>query len=185
MRTQNLATTVYLALGSNLGDRPAALGAAVARLAGAAGRIEIAALSPLYETDAVADEPQPPYLNAVLRARTVLSARALLDHALSVERELGRVRPPAARKAPRTIDIDLLLYGALIVDEPGLRLPHPAMWERPFVLIPLADVAERGLRHPVTSVPLDDAAPHPSVRPISCCASSSASATSASRAAPR
>ena len=157
--------TVYLALGSNLGDRRAMLDAAVARRG--AARVAIAARSPIYETDAVADQPQPPYLNAVLRADTALPARELLDLCLDVERALGRQRPPGRGKAARTIDIDLLLYGAAIIEEPGtLSVPHPALLERPFVRIPLADVAAPGLRHPLTGDRLDSASPSPGVRRI-------------------
>jgi len=166
-------TTVYVALGSNLGDRPAQLDQAVAALA-AAG-VAIGARSPTYETDAVADEPQPAYLNAVLRAETVLPARHLMALALHVERALGRVRPPGRRRAARSIDIDLLLYGDAVIDEPAgsdpaaapaLSVPHPGLLERPFVRIPLADVAAPGLRHPVTGQALDSAPPSPAVRRV-------------------
>ena len=160
-----VGTTIYLALGSNLGDRRAMLDGAAARL-DAAG-VTVAARSRLYETDAVADEPQPAYLNAVLRATTVLPARPLMELCLTVERALGRVRPAGRRKAARSIDIDLLLYGAAVIDDaPALSVPHPALLERPFVRIPLADVASPGLRHPVTGERLDQAPPSPGVRVI-------------------
>lgn len=162
-----MSVTVYLGLGANLGNRPAAIAAAVARLQ-QQGLVRDLALSPLYETDAVADEPQPPYLNAVARGVTALSAPALLAGCLTVEAELGRVRPLGISKAPRVIDIDLLLYGDVIIDAVArgvaVRVPHPAMLERPFVLIPLADVATPGLVHPVTGQPLTTAAPSPGVR---------------------
>jgi 2-amino-4-hydroxy-6-hydroxymethyldihydropteridine diphosphokinase len=93
------------------------------------------------------------------------SPRALLALCLQVEAALGRVRPPGQMQAPRPIDIDLLLYGAsVIVEPPALVVPHPRLLERPFVRIPLADVAEPGLVHPVTGEPLDRATPSPSVR---------------------
>jgi 2-amino-4-hydroxy-6-hydroxymethyldihydropteridine diphosphokinase len=156
-------TTAYLALGANLGDRRAAIASALARLADAGATVE--AVSPLYETDAVTPDPQPPYLNAAARVRTALSAAALLAVGLEVERALGRSRPPGRPQAARTIDIDLLLYGDAILDEPpGLVVPHPRLLERPFVRIPLADVAEPGLTHPVTGERLDRAAPDPGVR---------------------
>jgi 2-amino-4-hydroxy-6-hydroxymethyldihydropteridine diphosphokinase len=156
-------TTVYLALGANLGDRQAAIAAAASRLAAAGVTVE--ALSPLYETDAVTPDPQPLYLNAAARVRTVLPPRELLAVCLEVERALGRVRPPDRPLAARTLDIDLLLYGETIVDEsPTIVVPHPRLLERPFVRIPLADVAERGLVHPITREPLDRAAPSPAVR---------------------
>ena len=106
------------------------------------------ARSPLFETEAVADDPQPRYLNAALRVETELPPRALLALCLEVERALGRQRPPGRRRAARTIDLDLLLYGDLVLEEPGLRVPHPELLARPFVRVPLARVAAPGLRHP-------------------------------------
>ncbi len=162
-----MSAPVYLGLGANLGDRAAAIAAAVARLQ-ADGLVHDVALSPYYETDAVAEESQPAYLNAVARARTAISAPALLAGCLAVEAALGRVRPAGRGKAPRAIDIDLLLYGGAVLDviEQGVavRVPHPEMLQRPFVLIPLADVAEPGLVHPVTGQLLTTAAPSPGVR---------------------
>jgi 2-amino-4-hydroxy-6-hydroxymethyldihydropteridine diphosphokinase len=155
--------SAYIALGSNLGDRAAALQAAVAALARAPG-LKIGASSPVFETDAVADEPQPAYLNAVVRVETALEARTLLGLCLEVERGLGRQRPTGRSKAARTIDLDLVLYGDAMIDEPGLQVPHPAMLERPFVLVPLAHVAEAGLRHPLTGQRLDVALVGPDVR---------------------
>jgi len=157
------AVTAYLGLGANLGDRATAIERALAALAAAGARV--AARSPLYETDAVAPEPQPPYLNAAARIETALSARALLALCLDVERALGRVRPPGRPAAPRDIDVDLLLYGDDIIDDPpDLIVPHPRLLERPFVRIPLADVARPRLVHPITREPLDRAAPSPAVR---------------------
>ena len=85
----------------------------------------IAARSPIYETDAVSDEPQPPYLNAVVRATTALAPEALLALCLDIERALGRVRPPGRDKASRTLDIDVLLYDARVIDTPALTVPAP------------------------------------------------------------
>jgi len=153
---------VYLALGANLGDRRRQIDDATARL-DAAG-VAIAARSPIYETDAVSDEPQPPYLNAVVRATTALPPEALLALCLDIERALGRVRPPGRDKAPRTLDLDVLLYGARVIDTPALTVPHPAMLARAFVRVPLADVAAPGLRHPITGDPLDRSPPSPAVR---------------------
>lgn len=155
--------TVYLALGANLGDRRGALRAAVEALG--ARDIAVSALSPVYETDAVAPAPQPAYLNQVLRAETALPPTALLARCLEVEAALGRTRVPGVRDAPREIDVDLLLYGAEVIQAPGLAVPHPRLLERPFVRIPLAAVATPGLRHPVTGERLDRAEPHPGVRP--------------------
>jgi 2-amino-4-hydroxy-6-hydroxymethyldihydropteridine diphosphokinase len=157
--------TAYLAFGSNLGDRAAAIAAALERL-GALG-VTLRARSPLYETDPVTPDLQPLFLNAAARVETALSARALLAACLDVERALGRVRPVDLVPAPREIDLDLLLYGSEIIQAgPALIVPHPRLIERPFVRIPLADVAERGLLHPVTGEPLDRAAPDPAVRVI-------------------
>jgi 2-amino-4-hydroxy-6-hydroxymethyldihydropteridine diphosphokinase len=157
-------TTAYLALGANLGDRRRQIADAIARLdaSGAA----VVARSPLYETDAVSDHPQPPYLNAAVRVETALPAADLLALCLSVERALGRERPLDRAKAARTIDIDLLLYGDSVIDDPpGLLVPHPALLDRPFVRVPLADVALPGLRHPITRDALDRAQPSAGVRP--------------------
>jgi 2-amino-4-hydroxy-6-hydroxymethyldihydropteridine diphosphokinase len=153
----------YIALGGNLGDRAANLRSAVAELE-ATPELEVQARSPLYDTEPAGGEPQPRYLNAVVRVQTALAPRALLDRCLAVERALGRDRPAGALNAPRTIDLDLLLVGQLIVEEPGLQLPHPRLLQRPFVRVPLAAVAEPGLRHPITGDRLDRAAPHPDVR---------------------
>jgi 2-amino-4-hydroxy-6-hydroxymethyldihydropteridine diphosphokinase len=153
----------YLAFGANLGDRANAIQESLVRLA-AAG-VEVDVLSPLYETDAVTPDPQPPYLNAVARVVTALDPHALLDLCLRTEAGLGRVRPANRPQAARLIDIDLLLYGdAVIRDPPSLIVPHPRLLERPFVRIPLANVAEPGLVHPVTGERLDAAAPDASVR---------------------
>jgi len=153
-----MATTAYLALGANLGDRSATLDEARARLA--ARGVSIGACSRYYETEAVAPGPQPPYLNAVARVTTTLAADALLAACLEIERALGRVRPAGQVHAARTLDIDLLLYGDAVIDDPpALIVPHPRMLERPFVLIPLADVAAPGLRHPKTGKRLDEPDP--------------------------
>ena len=159
-------TTVYLGLGSNLGDRAASLEEAVRRLEGQ-GILRGAVCSPVYETDAVADDPQPAYLNAVVRGETRLGARELLARCQAIETALGRVRPAGVDKAPRTLDIDLLLFDAEVIDAPPeLVVPHPALLERAFVRVPLADVAEPGLVHPVTAEALDVAATSASVRPF-------------------
>jgi 2-amino-4-hydroxy-6-hydroxymethyldihydropteridine diphosphokinase len=134
--------TIYLALGANLGDRERNLSMALHRLE---PLVRIEDVSSLYETDPV-PPGQPPYLNAACRAVTGLQPRALLRHLREVEREIGR-RPPQADWGPRPIDIDLLLYGDAVVDEDGLRVPHPEMAQRPFVLVPLAEIAPDA-RHP-------------------------------------
>jgi 2-amino-4-hydroxy-6-hydroxymethyldihydropteridine diphosphokinase len=95
--------------------------------------------------------PQPRYLNAVCEVETEVGARALLDALLEAERRLGRVRDPRERNAPRTIDLDLLLYGDEVLDADALTVPHPRMHERRFVLEPLCDIAPEAL-HPVLGV---------------------------------
>ncbi len=128
----------YLGLGSNLGDREALLRAAVHELGETEG-VTVTAASPIYETPPWGPVPQGPYLNACVAVETELPARALLDLALAIERRHGRER--AVRWGPRTLDIDLLVYGATAIEEPGLVVPHPRMAERGFVLVPLATIA--------------------------------------------
>ena len=125
-------TVAYVGLGSNLGDREGLIRRA-AELIGAVR------LSTLIETDPWGYENQPRFLNAVAEIDTTLSARQLLDHLLDVERRLGRERI-GPRWGPRTIDLDLLLYGDEVIDEPGLVVPHPRIAERRFVLEPLAEL---------------------------------------------
>ncbi len=126
----------YVALGANLGDRLAALQQAVddLRLLG-----DVNAVSPAYETEPVGYAEQPAFLNAVARLRTNLSPALLLAALHEIEQRSGRVR--TFRNAPRTLDLDLLLYDDLNLDTPDLLLPHPRMHERAFVLVPLADIA--------------------------------------------
>ncbi|MBA2624278.1 MAG: 2-amino-4-hydroxy-6-hydroxymethyldihydropteridine diphosphokinase [Acidimicrobiia bacterium] len=124
----------FLGLGSNLGDREASLRAAVAALP------DLVAVSPVYETEPVGGPAgAAPYLNAVAELRTDLGPRALLAVAARLEGEAGRVR--AESNAPRPLDVDVLLVGDLVVDEADLVVPHARMWERRFVLAPLADLA--------------------------------------------
>lgn len=138
--------TAYIGLGSNLGDRRAALETAVGRL-GASEGIEVTAVSALHETEPVGGPPgQGMFLNAAAALRTTLAAEALLDQLLAVEAALGRVR--RQRWGPRTVDLDLLLYGDLVLDTDRLTVPHPRLHERRFVLAPLAEIAP-DVRHPV------------------------------------
>lgn len=126
----------YLALGSNLGDRLAYLQAAVDDLC---ARFAVVAISPVYETDPVGGPDQGAYLNAVVAVDTELEPRALLAAAHDIEEFAQRVR--AERWGPRTLDVDILLYGDVSVAEPDLEIPHPRMWQRGFVLAPLRDIA--------------------------------------------
>lgn len=130
--------TAYLGLGANLGDRLDALRRAVGGIRAAEG-VEALRCSAVYETAPVGGPPQPDYLNAVVAFETTRSARSLLELARALEAEAGRVR--AERWGPRALDVDVLLVGDEQLREPDLEVPHPRMWERAFVLAPLADVA--------------------------------------------
>ena len=129
----------YVGLGGNLGDRRALLDAAVEALRRDPG-IEVVAVSSYRETEPVGVVDQPPFLNGAVAVETTLSARELLDCLLAVERSLGRMREGEERHGPRTIDLDLLLYGGETVDEPGLTVPHPRLAERAFALEPLVEL---------------------------------------------
>ena len=129
---------VYVGLGSNLGDREQTIRGALARIE-ADPQIDVVAVSSLRETDPVGYNDQPKFVNGAAALRTQLSPKALLERLLQIERELGRERS-GPRYGPRTIDVDLLLYGSEEVDEPGLRIPHPRLAEREFVLEPLAEL---------------------------------------------
>jgi 2-amino-4-hydroxy-6-hydroxymethyldihydropteridine diphosphokinase len=128
---------IFVGLGSNLGDRERNLREAVERLR----KIGVVRLSTLRDTDPVGVADQPNFLNAVAELSSELPARELLDRLLEIERELGRDRAKEGRWGPRTIDLDLLLYGDEVIDEPGLTLPHPRLAERRFVLEPLHELA--------------------------------------------
>ena len=137
--------TAYLSLGSNVGDRVGNLAEALRRLAQLG---VIAAVSSLYETEPVEVEgPQSWFVNCVLALETELLPRQLLPQTLAVEEAMGR-RRERERKDPRTLDIDIVLFGDVVVRERGLEIPHPAMHRRRFVLEPLAEIAP-GVLHPV------------------------------------
>jgi 2-amino-4-hydroxy-6-hydroxymethyldihydropteridine diphosphokinase len=131
---------IFLSLGSNVGDREANLRAAIQRLA-------VLRVSPTYETEPLDYTDQAWFLNLVVEIETELSPHELLAKTSGIEHELGRVRD--IPNGPRTIDIDILLYGDEVIEETDLQIPHPRMAERRFVLAPLADLAP-DLRHPVT-----------------------------------
>lgn len=134
---------VYLSLGSNVGDRTANLNTAIERL-GAVGRVT--AVSSFYETEPVEFAAQPWFLNCVVQLDTEKMPRQLLTAVLAIEQEMGRRR--VQKKGPRTLDIDVLLFGNSVIDLKGLTVPHPAMQARRFVLEPLAEIAPE-TRHPV------------------------------------
>jgi 2-amino-4-hydroxy-6-hydroxymethyldihydropteridine diphosphokinase len=137
--------TVYLALGSNIGNRENNLRAAIENMASAG--IRVVRESPIYETEPLGYTAQRWFLNMVAEAETALFPMQLLTRIGKIERTLGRVR--TIPNGPRTIDIDILLYGTAVVRTPRLEIPHPRMHERRFVLAPLADLSP-DLRHPVS-----------------------------------
>jgi len=154
--------TIYLSLGSNVGDREHNLRTAIDRLS--TPDLQVLRASPVYETEPVDYTSQRWFLNLVVEAETTLFPKMLLSRTARIEHELGRVRTVA--KGPRTIDIDILLYGKAVIETATLQIPHPRMAERRFVLAPLADLAPN-LRHPVTHKTvreLLDAAPAATVR---------------------
>jgi 2-amino-4-hydroxy-6-hydroxymethyldihydropteridine diphosphokinase len=132
-------TRSFVGLGANLDDPGGSIARAV-ELLGAEEGVDVVAVSTLRETDPVGYEDQPRFLNGAVELQTTLSAGELLERMLAIERSLGRVRGEGPRFGPRVIDLDLLLYGDEIVDEPGLQLPHPRLHERRFALEPLAEL---------------------------------------------
>jgi len=141
--TSEVGKIAYLSLGSNVGDRAANLRAALAHLEEGD---RLLAVSAFYETEPVEVPDQPWFLNCVAAIETGKTARELLHLALQIEAAMGRLRMRS--KGPRKIDIDILLFGDLVVDEPGLKIPHPSMHQRRFVLEPLVEIAPEAL-HPV------------------------------------
>lgn len=133
----------YIGLSSNLGDRYAHLRAALTQMN--EHGIKAMAVSPIYETEPVGYTEQPRFLNAACRVETDLPPRELLAEMRRIEREMGRA--PSFPNGPRVIDLDLLLYGDTVLAEGDVRVPHPRMHERAFVLVPLADIAAEA-RHP-------------------------------------
>jgi 2-amino-4-hydroxy-6-hydroxymethyldihydropteridine diphosphokinase len=135
----------YIGLGSNLEDREGHLRAAISAL-GQIGNVE--KISSFYETESVGTVPQPDFLNAVVGLQTALPPEYLLAELLRIEKDHGRDRSAGPPKGPRTLDLDLLAYNALVSETPSLTLPHPSLPERSFVLVPLAEIAPEW-RHPV------------------------------------
>jgi 2-amino-4-hydroxy-6-hydroxymethyldihydropteridine diphosphokinase len=129
----------FVGLGANLEDPRVQIERALELLAAEDG-VDVVAVSTLRETDPVGYEDQPRFLNGAVELRTSLEARELLERLLAIERRLGRVRGEGPRFGPRTIDLDLLLYGDQVITEPGLQIPHPRLYERRFALEPLAEL---------------------------------------------
>ena len=129
----------YVGLGCNLGEREATIRAAVAEL-GAVEGVDLVGVSTLVDTEPVGYTDQPRFLNGAAALETHLPPRELLDLLLAVEARFGRDRAAAPPQGPRTLDLDLLLYGGAEIDEPGIEIPHPRLHERAFVLGPLAEL---------------------------------------------
>ena len=130
----------YIALGSNLGDRQANIDGAIEAIASLPDTT-IVRCSTIIQTDPVGPEGQGPYLNGVVHIQTSLPPRELLDELLNIEARFGRDRSNEQRWGPRTLDLDVLVYAAQVIDEPGLCVPHPRLHERLFVLAPLSEIA--------------------------------------------
>jgi len=131
--------TAFVGIGANLGERERQIEAALDLLSAEDG-IELVAVSTLRETEPVGYLDQPAFLNGAAELETALAPQALLERLLAIEQQLGRVRGDGPRFGPRTIDLDLLLYGAETINEPGLTVPHPRLAERRFALEPLAEL---------------------------------------------
>lgn len=149
-----MAVPAWLGLGSNLGDRAAMLRQAVEAMR-ALPDVVVDRCSAVYETEPWGNDNQGPFLNCVVAVRTTLPPEQLLDALLAIERKMGRVR--AERNGPRSIDIDILLYGMEVIDRPGCTIPHPALTERNFVLQPLRELAP-DVTHPVQGLTIAELA---------------------------
>lgn len=146
--------TCYIGIGSNLGERSAHIASAIEKLRLTEGVSRVRPSS-LYETEPEGDIPQGRYLNGVLEVDTELPARELMERLLAIEASLGRVRRD--RNAPRTIDLDILLYGDEVIAEEGLTVPHPRMHTRQFVLDPFREIAPDTV-HPILKKRIQDIA---------------------------
>ncbi|MEO6155740.1 MAG: 2-amino-4-hydroxy-6-hydroxymethyldihydropteridine diphosphokinase [Thermomonas sp.] len=133
-------TKAAIGLGANLGDARASVLDAIVVL-DLLPETRVLRASKLYRTPAWGQVEQPDFINAAVLLETGLGARVLLDRLLAVERNFGRIRSPGERWGPRTLDLDLLLFGDEVIDEPGLQVPHPHLHERAFAMLPLADIA--------------------------------------------
>lgn len=159
------SVTCYIGLGSNLGDSVANLHSAIDQIAATEG-IQLRGVSRFYTSKPMGPKDQPDYVNAVACVKTALPAPVLLQALFVVERAHGRVRDAALRWGPRTLDLDLLLYGAEIIETADLQVPHPGICNRSFVVLPLADLIP-GLRFPngnslqdcLNALPCDDLYP--------------------------
>ena len=151
MATSYKPRTAYLLIGSNQGDREALLAQAVEKINKTIGRVK--EKSKLYETQAWGVTDQPDFLNQALAVDTTLHAQKVLDEILNIEKEMGRVR--TQKWTERTIDIDILMYDDLVIQTPTLTIPHPALQERNFALIPLMEIAGE-VEHPVLHLTIEE-----------------------------
>lgn len=142
----------FVGLGSNLGERESLIRLALDDLARLPETTLVRASS-LYDTEPAGEADQPNFLNAVAWLETGLTPRRLLWNLMLIEKRLGRTRSRTRRWAPRTMDLDLLLCDQQVIDEPGLRVPHPELTRRSFVLVPLLEL-DPSLEHPITGIPL-------------------------------
>lgn len=152
MNTQNKNSIfpVYIALGTNLGDRTANLQAAILMLP---PLVEIINQSPVYQTSPWGYEHQPDFLNQVILTKTTLSPIELLKYLKQIEIEVGRT--PTFQYGPRVVDLDILFYDDWVIESTGLQIPHPRLHERAFVLVPFKDL-DPGFRHPVLELTIQD-----------------------------
>jgi 2-amino-4-hydroxy-6-hydroxymethyldihydropteridine diphosphokinase len=146
--------TIYLGLGSNLGDRAAHIKKALQWLE---SQVELTAVSPIYETEPLGIKEQPWFLNAVCAGQTALTPQALLEFVKGIEKRMGRTQ--TIRFGPRPIDIDILFYDDLVLETPTLQLPHPRLTRRAFVLVPLTQIAPR-LVHPLSGRTIQEILAH-------------------------
>lgn len=137
---------IFIALGSNLGDRAGNIREAI-RLAEKGGGLRAVKVSPLYESEPWGLQDQPRFVNAVMEARTVLPPQGLLRYLKGIESEMGRKE--GERWGPRVIDLDIIFYGARVIKDEGIEVPHPYAPERAFVMVPLSDIAP-GFIHPLS-----------------------------------
>ncbi|MFA5008747.1 MAG: 2-amino-4-hydroxy-6-hydroxymethyldihydropteridine diphosphokinase [Candidatus Omnitrophota bacterium] len=128
---------VFISIGANLGNRQENFSKAVGFLENTP-KVKIEKISSIIETKPIGGPPQPDYLNAVIKIKTTLSAKKILKVLQDIENKLGRIR--IVKNGPRTIDLDILLYGNKLINEPGLKVPHPRMFEREFVMRPLLEI---------------------------------------------
>ncbi|MCR9076795.1 MAG: 2-amino-4-hydroxy-6-hydroxymethyldihydropteridine diphosphokinase [bacterium] len=149
----------YIALGSNLGDRESYIRGAIEAVGGLEGT-DVVAQSSVIETDPVGPDGQGPYLNAVIHIQTTLAPRELLDELLRIEQDFGRERAEQQRWGPRTLDLDVLVYEDMIIEEQGLNVPHPRLHDRLFVLVPLAEIA------PDLNIPMHEKTPRAMLRAL-------------------